>query len=99
VHTSEIKKEKKIEMGKINEILDGWGNLVKNTFGILDEQTKLIAQNRLFHCDNCKIRTINTCDPNKIIEHVKTGELVRGCGCNIAAKTLSRKSQCPAGKW
>lgn len=86
-------------MGKLNEILDGWGNLVKNTFGILDEQTKKIAEQRLLHCDVCHIRTVNTCDPNKAIEHVQTKEWVRGCGCNISAKTLSRKSKCPAGKW
>lgn len=86
-------------MGKINEILDGWGNLIKNSFGILDEQTKELSAQRLLLCNMCKIRTGNTCDPNKVIAHIKTGDMIRGCGCNIAAKTLSRKSQCPAGKW
>lgn len=86
-------------MGQINEILDGWGNLIKNTFGMLDDQTRQIAENRLQYCDNCTIRSFNTCDPNKAIVHVTTGEWVRGCGCNISAKTLSRKSKCPAGKW
>lgn len=86
-------------MAQINEILDGWGNLIKNTFGILDDQTKQLAEQRLMFCDSCTIRTSNTCDPNKSIVHVKTGNWVKGCGCNISAKTLSRKSQCPAGKW
>ena len=86
-------------MGQINEILNGWGNLIKNTFGLLDEQTRKLAENRLEHCNICTNRTQNICDPNKHILNIKTKEFVKGCGCNIAAKTLSRKSQCPAGKW
>lgn len=84
---------------KVNEILDGWGNLIKSNFGLLDEQTRKLAESRLLKCNTCKIRTGNICDPNKLIPHIKTNELKRGCGCNIVAKTLSRKSECPAGKW
>jgi len=34
-----------------------------------------------------------------MILNEKTNQMVSGCGCNIAAKTLSRASKCPAGKW
>ncbi len=86
-------------MGKLNEILDGWGNLIKSNFGLLDEETSKLAESRLLYCNACSIRNDNTCDPNKMILNEKTNQMVKGCGCNIAAKTLSRKSECPAGKW
>lgn len=86
-------------MGKLNEILDGWGNVLKDKFGILDEQTRQLAESRLLYCNLCSIRNGNTCDPNKSIINVRTQQIAKGCGCNIAAKTLSPKSQCPAGKW
>jgi hypothetical protein len=86
-------------MRKLNEILDGWGNLIKSNFGLLDEETRALAESRLLHCNKCSIRTDNTCDPNKMILNEKTNQMVSGCGCNIAAKTLSRASKCPAGKW
>ena len=86
-------------MGKLNEILDGWGNLIKSNFGLLGEEYQVMAEKRLLICNPCPIRTANTCDPNKMIMHEHTQEIVRGCGCNIAAKTLSQKTSCPAGKW
>jgi len=86
-------------MGKLNEILDGWGNLIKSNFGLLDEKYRLMAEKRLILCNSCPIRTNNTCDPNKMILNKKNNQMVSGCGCNISAKTLSPQSQCPAGKW
>jgi len=29
----------------------------------------------------------------------QTGEVVRGCGCNISAKSMSPNSLCPLDKW
>jgi hypothetical protein len=86
-------------MGQLSEILDGWGNLIKSNFGLLGEEYRLMAEERLLHCNACPIRTDNTCDPNKMILNERTNQMVKGCGCNIAAKTLSRQSQCPASKW
>lgn len=86
-------------MSKLKEIFDGWGNLVKDTFGTLNEETKLMAQIRLEQCNTCYMRSGNTCDTSKEIKHIITEQLVNGCGCNIAAKTLSPTSECPAGKW
>ena len=84
---------------QLNNILTGWANLVKNKFGLLDENTKRIASIRLVHCNVCPVRKNNVCDPNSQIKNQITGEFVKGCGCNIAAKALSPASQCPAAKW
>ena len=86
-------------MSKINEILDGWANLVKDRFGNLDEDVKKISQERLNTCDSCDIRMGSICNPSKVGLNVQTGKLERGCGCNIAAKTMSPRSRCPLGKW
>jgi len=83
----------------INQILEGWGNLIKDKLNSLDPTIKAVATIRLSHCDKCPIRKNNTCDPSGTIEHIQTKETVKGCGCNIAAKTLSMQAQCPAGKW
>jgi hypothetical protein len=81
------------------QILDGWGNRVKDLFGVLDEETKRIGKERLFHCDSCHMRNGNTCDPRQTGINLKTGLPVTGCGCNISAKTLSPHSICPMDKW
>ena len=86
-------------MGKIKEILDGWGNVIKDNFGYLNEETKQMAQIRLEQCHSCSIRSGNLCDPTKQIKHIVTEQMVWGCGCYLAAKTLSPDSECPAGKW
>ena len=86
-------------MSKINEILSGWANLIKGNFGQLDNEVKKISEERLNICDSCDIRLGSICDPRKYGIHIKTGKLTRGCGCNIAAKTMSVNSKCPIGKW
>ena len=86
-------------MSKLKEILDGWGNRIKDTFGTLDEDIKIMSQIRLEQCHSCSMRSGNVCDPTKQLKHIVTEQLVRGCGCNISAKTLSPDSECPAGKW
>jgi len=45
------------------------------------------------------MRSGHKCDPRKQGKNVKTGNTVNGCGCNIAAKTMSPGSSCPLGKW
>lgn len=39
------------------------------------------------------------CSPSVKVEHVRTGKLVKGCSCRLAAKTRDKKEGCPAGKW
>ena len=86
-------------MINISNILEGWGNKVKDKFNLLDEHTKKISQQRLVICDGCSLRVENSCSPLHFDYHIKTGELTRGCGCNLSAKSLSMNSECPLGKW
>ncbi len=83
----------------INNIINGWGNYIKDKFGLLDKQTKSMATQRLSFCNDCTIRSVGICDPTKRTINLKTGDVVRGCGCVIAAKALNIASYCPAGKW
>ena len=86
-------------MSKINEILSGWANVIYGNLGLLDDETRLMAQQRLEICNPCPVRLNNSCSPQIEIQNVVSGEMVKGCGCNIAAKTLSPQSSCPASKW
>lgn len=84
---------------QLNQILEGWGNLIKDKLGTLHPPIKAVAETRLKHCDRCSIRKNNICDPNQTIINVVTNKPVTGCGCNIAAKTLAMNAACPASKW
>jgi hypothetical protein len=84
---------------QINQIFTGWANYIKDKFDSLDPEVKALSEKRLVHCDNCHMRTSHKCDPRKVGTHVETGQQIHGCGCNIAAKTMSPGSSCPLGKW
>lgn len=86
-------------MSKIIEIIEGWGNVIKDQFDAVDPVTKEVSKKRLLECNTCDIRVGNTCSPNKWGINILTEQRAKGCGCNIAAKTLSPSSQCPLGKW
>ena len=86
-------------MSKVVEIIEGWANVVKDQFNAVDPVTKAVSKKRLELCDPCGLRQGNTCSPQIYGYHVITEERKNGCGCNIAAKTLSPSSQCPLGKW
>lgn len=83
----------------IGQILQGWGRLLFKDFYQLDAEVQTRAINRIKVCDSCEIRQGSTCNSNTIGKHTKTGQLVRGCGCNLRAKVLASNSQCPFGKW
>ena len=83
----------------VEHIITGWANVVKDKFNILDPETKDMAADRMQLCNMCYLRTGNTCDPKKGGMNLKTGQIEKGCGCNIAAKTLSPQSKCPLAKW
>lgn len=85
-------------MIQISQILQGWANVAKDKLGLLDPALKQEAEKKLLICNECPMRTGNSCDPNKQIMHETKGVLVKGCGCNLTAKILSN-SACPAGKW
>jgi hypothetical protein len=86
-------------MSQIKQILEGWGNRVKEHIGLLDEETRLMAEERLHICNICEVRDGNACSPQRTILNEVNGTMVHGCGCNISAKTLSPSSNCPASKW
>jgi hypothetical protein len=86
-------------MANIIHILEGWGNYVRQQFDVLDSDTQKLASDRLLYCDSCHMRTGNSCDTQKWDYHVVTKQKTFGCGCNISAKTLSKGSVCPVGKW
>jgi len=86
-------------MSKIIEIIEGWANVVKDQFNAVDPVTKEVSKKRLLECNSCDIRNGNICSPNRWGINILTEQRVNGCGCNIAAKTLSPSSQCPLGKW
>jgi len=86
-------------MTQFKEILEGWANVIKDNFNAVDPQTKELSKKRLIHCDSCSLRQGNICSPHIFGYHIETDERYSGCGCNISAKTLSRSSKCPLGKW
>lgn len=87
------------QASQLEQILVGWGNRIKDVFGALDAETKEMSRLRLLECNGCFMRTGNTCDPRKQAKNSVTGETVRGCGCNISAKSMSPDSLCPLGRW
>lgn len=86
-------------MSKVVEIIEGWANVMKDQFNAVEPGTKALSKARLLECNECEIRQGNSCSPLIYSYHVKTGARTSGCGCNIAAKTLSPSSSCPLGKW
>lgn len=88
-----------LETLKINEILEGWANNMKDKFGRLDPEMKKLAANRMSICNKCIVRTNNWCSPLRSRIHKTKGIYVKGCGCNLSAKTMSKNAKCPAGEW
>lgn len=80
-------------------MITGWARIALKKLDLLPQHLKTISEQRLKICDNCPMRVGNTCSKSKIGTHVTTGKQVRGCGCNLAAKTLEEKQKCPLGKW
>ena len=96
---AELTPAQKANPSVVEQILTGWGNLVKSHFVDLEPNLKAESEKRLTTCNSCDMRNGGTCSPNKTGIHVITGEEVRGCGCRLAAKALSPGSVCPLGKW
>ena len=46
----------------ISNILEGWGNSIKDKFGLLDNpELKAKSEKRLLICNTCSMRDNNTC--------------------------------------
>jgi hypothetical protein len=92
-------KEQLANPSQVEQILTGWGNLIKSAFVDLDKDLKDLSSKRLIICDGCHMRNGGTCNPSMKGKHVVTGVETTGCGCRLSAKTLSPGSTCPLGKW
>lgn len=74
-------------MGKLNEIAEGWANLI-----LKPKAVENIAKARLNIC--------NTCQWNSKFHESKRPDVhCTKCGCTIAAKVRSMESECPIAKW
>ena len=70
-------------MSQLNEIYQGWKNLL-----FKNEEIEPLAEERSKICFDCPIRDGDYCSK-------KLG----GCGCYLEAKIRSKDSKCPKGKW
>lgn len=84
----------------LKDILEGWGNTALDLAGKVPPHIKEVAQHRVQICNSCEMLTsAKICSPIKKAPHAITGELTRGCGCNVGAKVFAKGSSCPLGKW
>ena len=51
-------------MSQIREILEGWGNVIKDQFDAVDPVTKAVSKKRLLKCEPCDIRIIMSSKKN-----------------------------------
>lgn len=96
-------------MNTIQEILNGWGNVIKGELGILPQEVKELSKKRLLICNECPLRVKDICSKKQTGEVVKDfvykkeirtkGQKQNGCGCDLGAKTKVLVSMCPLGKW
>lgn len=81
------------------QLIEGYTLLTKKKFFPIPEDVKDLGEERAAICIECPVLYKGFCTPGKKIPHSKTGELVGGCGCFMAAKVLCETCECPAGKW
>lgn len=97
-------------MSTISNILEGWGNSIKDKFNILDNPPlKAKSEKRLLICDTCSLRDGNSCSKKregicnvdfKYKNELRfKGKIYKGCGCSLSAKALCEDCSCPLGKW
>lgn len=89
----------KSKITQLGQIRDGYVNLVLDTMGELPPAEKELYQARAAICDDCPVRTGNTCSKSRSIQHHITGDYVTGCGCGLDAAVKAPTKECPAGKW
>ena len=70
----------------MREIAEGWLNYVTKNPEMKDE-----AERRIGVC--------LPCNENSTKGEIKTTSTCKACGCVLLAKSFSKKSTCPKGKW
>lgn len=73
-------------LGKLREIVEGWTGYLLNNPDMEEE-----AERRLSICIKCPENST----PNEI-QKLST---CKKCGCVLGAKSFSKNSKCPIGKW
>ncbi len=89
-------------MGKLENIIKGWASYIEDTlyqYSKIDPPRHEMSVKRLLICEDCPIRTMDFCNPFRRRKHKDKDEIIRGCGCKLAAKTLLEEEHCPAGEW
>lgn len=72
-------------VSKFDEIVDGYKNLVKSKLGVSSEKDEEVFKARRNICNACtEMTALDRCGI---------------CGCPLAAKTRSLKTNCPDNKW
>lgn len=73
-------------MSTFKNIINGYGNLLKNTVGLSSEEEEELFEARANVCKICEFR-------------VKLTNSCGKCGCYIPGKTKCLKCSCPEGYW
>jgi len=71
-------------MGIINEITEGYYNLLKAKIKISRKDIEDMSDYRWAICGGCEDLNVNKCEI---------------CGCMLEAKTRAKSAKCPIGKW
>lgn len=58
-----------------------------------------VVKYRLSVCESCPLNENGWCNTKKEIQNIETGQMVKGCGCNLKCKTALLSQSCPASKW
>jgi len=86
-------------MSKIFQIVKGWGNVIKQEIGVLEEDIEKMSIERLEVCNKCLLRSGVMCSTTKSGKNLRTGQITTGCGCVLIAKTKVKEAMCPLNKW
>lgn len=90
-----------IDFKKLNyfNIIKGWfKKLIVDKLSLIPYHEKQQQIIRYSHCQNCPLNTNGWCDTSKEELDIY-GNLVKGCGCELIAKTLSPNEHCPRSLW
>ena len=72
-------------MSKVNEIADGFKNILRSKIGLTSEEEEVLFKTRREVCNACPMNNNNlTCSK---------------CGCVLAAKVRAINTTCPNGLW
>lgn len=97
----------------ITNIITGWAKVLLDQLDLLNPEEKKNSVEKLVHChNNCPMLRGGFCSKRvkaKVVVDFmydngskktirKEGDYVKGCGCAVVAKSLT-KEQCPRGCW